>query len=315
MGEEAVKPFDPIAYAVQLGKVVEGWRLEDYLINAALNNRYETVIIWATQGDFKSSFLLYLMYLIFDDWDLVLRNIVFTPRDLVNKLKQIPPSERLVCLGWDDIGANYTVMSYKTEVEVYDAIDRAFQTIRTKVSVVLGTIANLDRLPRNLKDNLTMEVYMSRPLEPERSDQAYYMVQRWLRLVSFYEQKSYFTKVMVEEGYYDKGLVPSDVWREYWERRLELSDQTVKQLDEALAEQGEGIDLNEWMHIGEAIMYLGTSLSEAYKLHSSKAVRSVKTPQGIYFHREDLERYRHHLNYIRSTSAYRRIRRGERGNR
>ena len=303
---EQVPRFDPIAYAKRLGKVVEGWTLKDYLVHAALQNRYETVIIWATQGDMKSSFMLYLLYQVYGDWDKVLRNVVFTPKQVIERFKELGPDYRVTALGWDDIGAHFSPMSFRTDVDVYKAVDEAWQVIRTKASVVVGTIANIDRLPRNIKDNITMEVFMSRPLDPQLADKSYYVVQRWLRLMDFEEPKAYFKKIMIEEGYYSMDSVPSDVFKEYWELRLQLAEEKIRELEETLIEAGEQPNPNERMTAKEAMETRKLGSYELRKLMSLGVLEHIKTPKGVYIKRSSVESHAKHLEIIRRTRGKKR---------
>ena len=73
-------------------------------------------------------------------WLSVLKSIIFKPQGLIAKLEAVPDDDPLTAVGWDDIGVHFPSSTFKTDQDQYEAIDRVWAAIRTKVSVVIVTI-------------------------------------------------------------------------------------------------------------------------------------------------------------------------------
>ena len=166
-----------VELAIQYGIIKRGNCFEDYLIEAVDEDGYETVVIHGTQGSGKSTRMLqmgrWISYHVLSEelgrkptekeiWDHVLSHLVFKPSDFVKRLEQVPRYSRLPMLLWDDIQAHYTSSTFKTDILQYQAVDAAWAVIRTKVGVVIVTIPVLSRLAKNVKDNITFEVFVGR---------------------------------------------------------------------------------------------------------------------------------------------------------
>jgi hypothetical protein len=210
--------------AIEFGLVKPGWTLEDYLLFAAREGRYATVCVWGEQGSYKSNRLLQQGYWIYKDWDMVLDNLVFKPLELKAKLKALPMGQRYPWIGWDDVGVHYTSSTFRINIDEYSAIDAVWASLRVKCSVVTLTIPNISRLARNLKDNVSHECYLG----PNAMEQ----VQRIVRLQSFKQMEAETFKVLIERGPFEPYKVPRDVFSEYWERRLVLTEEALDLMDE-----------------------------------------------------------------------------------
>lgn len=227
-----------IKLAYDFGVLKEGYTLEDYMNEAVQKNGYETVCIWGVQGSGKSNRMLQMGFWIFkahlskegyqpteeEIWDAVLQAIVFRPRDFVRRLKEVPRGERLPCLLWDDIGCHYPSSKFKTDPKEYEAIDQTWAVIRTKVGVVVVTIPLINRLAKNIRDNLTFEVYLGRNQNE--------LIRRVYHLPGTRRMESNFFKIIIEEPTpFDLYFVPKWVWDRYWEMRLDLTDEALAVLE------------------------------------------------------------------------------------
>lgn len=227
--EEAVKDSHdapPAIYklAEAYGSIKKGYTLEDYFIEAVKTGGYETALVWGVQGGGKSSRMLQMGYWIYKDWDVVLDNVIFKPSEFVNRLQSTPKAKRIPCLLWDDIGVHYTSSTFKTDIMQYQAIDAAWAAIRTKCNVIIMTIPLIDRLAKNIKDNITFEVFIGRnQLEA---------IRRIFHLPGMRGSESGYFKLVVEDirsfGLYD---VPIEVWKKYWDKRLQLTQDALAKLD------------------------------------------------------------------------------------
>jgi len=212
-----------IRLAEFFGLIKQGYTLEDYLVQAVKTGGYETVDIWGPQGVGKSERMLQMLYWIYGDWDAVIDSLVFKPASLVTILEEIPDDERMPALGWDDIGVHYPSSTFKTDIKQYQAIDSTWAAIRTKCNVVVTTIPLIDRLAKNIKDNVTFEVFIGRNQME--------IVYRVFHLPGQRSIESNFFKIVVEQPRrFDLFNMPLDDWKRYWKKRLELTREALATL-------------------------------------------------------------------------------------
>jgi len=222
----------PIELAIRFGLIKPGYNLEDYLIEAVKHpSGYETVQLWGVQGSGKSCRMLQMLYWIYYEmigdvdqaWQAVLDHILFKPSTLVETLEAVPDDEVLPALGWDDIGVHYPSSKFKTDIKQYEAVDSTWAAIRTKVHVVITTIPLIDRLAKNVKDNVTFEVFLGKNQME--------LINRVFHLPGIHSIESNFFKVTVETpSTFDLYLVPQWVWDEYWAMRLKLTKEALTTL-------------------------------------------------------------------------------------
>ena len=273
------RPTKIIKIVEFFGLIKRGWTLQDYLIDAVKNTGYETVEIWGVQGAGKSSRMLQMGYWIYQDWDKVLRNIVFKPNEFVKRLKEVPKGKRIPCLLWDDIGVHYTTSSFRTDIKQYEAIDAAWAAIRTKCSVIVITNPLIDRLAKNIKDNITFEVFIGRNQME--------LIRRIVRLPGILRMESNLFKIVIEKpSKFNLYEVPRDVFREYWDMRLELTEEALERLDQTV----ESEDMTGYMRVSEAAIKLNMSANTLQSLISRGVYRGKKIKDTLCISLEEFER-------------------------
>lgn len=244
----AVAPPKIVQHAKFFGLIKDGWTLEDYIVDAVRSGGYETVSLWGVQGAGKSSRMLQMGYWVYKDWEAVLRSVVFKPNEFVKRLRDTPPKTRIPCLLWDDIGVHYTSSTFRTNIMQYEAIDATWAAIRTKCNVIVLTIPLIDRLAKNIKDNITFEVFTGK-------NQMEY-AQRLVRLPGIGQIESNLFKITIEEpGIFDLYEVPSDVFKQYWEMRLRLTEEALDRLDMTVSIE----DMEKYIPVAEAAVKLEMS--------------------------------------------------------
>lgn len=240
-----------LALAIQFGMVKLGWTTRDYMVNAVMKGRYCVVHVWGEQGNMKSNFTLQSGSWIYGeqvrdqwypDWDKVLQHLIFRPgreeRGLLAFTKSIPHGEREAWIGWDDLGVHYPSTIYRTDMEKYQAVDSVFAAIRTKISTMTTNNPIIDRVAKNIKDNITIEVFIG-------ANQTL-IAERFCRVPSHDRVDSYFFKIPIEGPYvFDWTKIPSDVWKEYWELRLRIAEEAINLLNEAYSEEGQLVPVCE----------------------------------------------------------------------
>jgi len=213
-------PPKTIRMAQKFGLIKEAYTLEEYLVEAVETGGYETVSIWGPQGVGKSERMIQGLNWIYKDWQTVIDSIIYKPSTLVTTLEEIPDDERMPALGWDDIGVHYPSSTFKTDIKQYEAIDATWAAIRTKCNVVFTTIPLIDRLAKNIKDNVTFEVFIGRNQME--------IIYRVFHLPGLRSMESNFFKVVLEEpSQFDLYEMPLEYWKKYWRKRLELTREAL----------------------------------------------------------------------------------------
>ena len=214
--------------------------MDDYMLDAIFDpSGFECGVAHNQQGSGKSNFVMQRAAVLaearlrsqlqeagemrgpkeYEVWDMVLDSIVFTPSDFVRKLEGIDLDvvNRLDFIIWDDIQLEYTSSTFKTDVDQYAAIDSMFAVVRTKVACVYITIPNISRLPKNIKDNVTFEMYVGKNRKVQ--------IRKIYRLPGQRRIESNLFKPIIEKSrFFDLFDIPAWVWKRYEGMRKEIAD-------------------------------------------------------------------------------------------
>ena len=256
---------------MEYGIVKLGNTLEDYLLEAVANEGYETVCIWGVQGSGKSSRALQMAYWIYQDWEEVLSHIIFRPSELVERVDEVPDGERIPCLIWDDIGVHYPSSTFKTDIEVYEAIDSTWAAIRTKVAVMIVTIPLINRLAKNVKDNVTFEVFLGRNQKE--------IIKRVFWLPGTERPEANYFKVTAEwPEPFDLYKVPLPIWTRYWTMRLKLTREAI----ENLRGVAEPEDLEEYVTVWDVAKDVSVSANTLQQMGSRGLIPTKRIGRRLF---------------------------------
>ena len=235
-----------IEIGIQYGMITPGHTLDDYMLDAIFDaSGFECATAHNQQGSGKSNFIMQKAAVIVaarlkqklkdggylrnptekEIWNGVLDSIVFTPADFVTKLEAIDQNEtnRLDFVIWDDIQLEYTSSTFKTDIDQYAAIDSMFAVVRTKVACVFITIPNIGRLPKNVKDNLTIELYVGKNRRVQ--------VRKLFRLPSNRKVESNLFKPIIQPNIqFDLFDIPAWAWARYEGMRKDIADKALANL-------------------------------------------------------------------------------------
>jgi len=247
-----------------LGYIRPGWALDDYMRYTIDNMGWDFIVIWGEMGGGKSNLLLQLGYMVYKDWDIVLDQIIFTPEEFRLKVKDaVQSGERIPWLGWDDIGAWASSDLYHIDRRSYSLLKRGWQLIRPRVSVVACTIPCKADLVAFMLDDMTFEIHVGKRYE---TWYGIYICNRWLKSYDLKNPKKIMWDPIIieaghfplvpevkadlvenlphEYGYIDKDGrfiprkmkmdfpgVPRDVFKQYFEKRLQLADTGAMMMD------------------------------------------------------------------------------------
>jgi len=232
-----------IEIGIDYGLIIEGQDLDTYLSNASIDpSGFECACAHGQQGAGKSNYMLQRTAAIkrttfFKDysrlpeerelWNSVLEAIVFTPTDFIEKLERVQESDdRLDVVLWDDIQLEYTSSTFKTNIDQYSAIDSMMAVIRTKCAITLITIPNITRLPKNVKDNVTFEIFVGKNRKTQ--------IRRLFRLPGQKRIDSNLFKPIIQRPtIFDIYAIPAWAWRKYEGMRQEIANKALANLKAA----------------------------------------------------------------------------------
>jgi len=284
-------PYKSLQYAITFGLVIPDYTCRHYVEYSIEKGFYETIDIWGIQGSYKSNRTLQIGYWAYQDWDQVLKNLVFLPdakkvpnfreRGFIQKLKSIEYGKRIPWLGWDDITVHFPSSSWRTHIEEYEAIDSLWALVRTKISVIVINNPLIDRLAKNIKDNISIEIFLGRNCVE--------LIERYVRLPGLKEVESNFFKVQVEPIHkFNPYDVPTDVFKEYWELRLQLTEQAVQKMGRAF---GDKVAILEDMIFAEdALRQLHVSFRTLHDWIIQGRIRGEKIEGLLYVRKDDFQK-------------------------
>jgi hypothetical protein len=280
-----------IEAGIKYGHIKEGYILKNYLEDAVANNGYETIGIHGVQGSGKSTLTLQtgadIAYPLLrkelgrdpteqELWTKVLEALVFKPAQFINKLEAVKRNERLPFILWDDVGVHYTNTAFRLDMELYSSIDSMWAVIRTKVAICVVNIPLFMRLAKNIKDNLTFEVYVGRNHMVQVRRLFYLPGQKYI-------DENLFKPIIGEPYEFNIFDVPKWVWDQYWEMRLDLTE-------EALANLKESTDMGDnanWVPVKQVALELGKAASSIAQDVSRGAYEGKKIKGVMCIARQD----------------------------
>ena len=222
-----------VELAEQLGYIVPGWSLIDYLIAAVKGYPddpikkagFENVVIWGKQGSYKSNLAMQLSFEIYQDWDWVLRRLLLQPQDAIKIYKETRETgKRIPLIILDDITTIFPKQLWFINKELFTLLQQFIATIRMRFSNIISTTPIIDNIVSALAENITFEAL--------NTPKMVCIVERYMWMLDrYYAAKSRFKKVVVECFKFNPKRVPSDVWKEYEDRRWAVTDEIVSKIE------------------------------------------------------------------------------------
>ena len=274
-----------IVVGKQYGLIIEGQKLDDYLTKASFDPAgFECCCAHGQQGSGKSNFFMQRTAAIkkasfFREhkrfpterelWNIVLGAIVFTPTDFIEKLEEVKEmGDRLDVVLWDDIQLEYTSSTFKTNIDQYAAIDSMMAVIRTKCAITLITIPNITRLPKNIKDNVTFEVYVGKNRKVQ--------IRRIFRLPGQKRIDSNLFKPIIQKPrIFDIYNIPNWAWTKYEKMRQEIANKALANL-KAATDMEDSDEFTEVWKLGGQLSVSANTLQQM----GSRGIIPVKMVNG-----------------------------------
>ncbi len=126
------------------------------------------VVVWGPPRSGKSTLCLDIAYQIYGDWDKVLGSVVFNLSQLIYNIKKGLPErwptlnllhDRVPLLIWDDFGA-YSNKAITQHDQAWDTFKGAFDTLGTKVAVILANMVSPGAPTQQLQIKFTHELWV-----------------------------------------------------------------------------------------------------------------------------------------------------------
>ena len=160
-------------------------------------------------------------------WEAVLLCILFKANEFVEYLEAVPDGDPTDVAVWDDIAGHYSNMTFRISPESYAQVDGAFTVLGTKARIIVTNIPNLDRLSKNIKDHLSIEIFIGRNKKRK--------MMRLFRLPGLKHVNMNLFKADLEKpSKFDIYKIPEWAWRIYEDRRIQLAKDVFKALGETV---------------------------------------------------------------------------------
>ena len=199
------------------------------LISSAYR-RYDFVsaFIIGPQGIGKTTYAMLVAYEVYRDWDRVLGNLYFDPREALPRLKEaLRTGERIPLVIFDDAGmhlSKYLISSNYEGFHLTRLLNALINLARTLTAGVVYTSPDMDIL----KELRKKAWIVAEPLAPHGKAKPQ-RVARLYRKRILASGKVAIQKLGLDE--YDLRAIPSDVRREYEEKRKQAMEPLLDELE------------------------------------------------------------------------------------
>jgi len=199
------------------------------LISSAYR-RYDflSAFVIGPQGVGKTSYAMLVAYEVYGDWDRVLENLHFDPREALPRLREaLRSGERVPLLIFDDAGmhlSKYLVSSSREGFHLARLLNALINLARTLTAGIIYTSPDMDVL----KELRKKAWVVAEPLAPHGRGKPY-RVARLYRKRILASGKVAIQKLGLDE--YDLRAVPGDVRKQYEEKRRRAMEPLLEELE------------------------------------------------------------------------------------
>jgi len=308
--------------AHRFGYIRYGWNLYDYLYAAIKGDPnisqskggWEDVAIWGKQGGGKSNLSMQLMFILYQDWDWVLKRMILTAPEVLNLYHETQQNQgRVPIIALDDITTVFPKQLWFVSKEMFITLQQFIATIRMRFANILSSTPLPQNLISSIKENVTFEVITY----PQSS----YMVERYAWLTDLQKPcVANLKKIYVEYSSFDIYEVPGDVWKQYEDQRWEVTktivsrmEETLKALDAAMGgkesddEVAAAPDPERYIHVSLVMREQDWTPTKAMRELKKGYLRNVKYQGTYYVLREDYELLMRRQLMARSGDVARRV--------
>jgi hypothetical protein len=204
------------------------------VFDAIYNDSWMYVVVWGPPRCGKSTFCMDLMHYIYKDWNKTLEANVFNLSQLLYKMKHgIPETwptrnglhNRVPIFNWDDFAAHSG--KAKTQHErSWDVFKGAFDTLGTKIGVLLVNMVSPRSPTQQLQEKYTHEVWIY-----EKGHYKYDHV-KWRQ--DYRGWKAEMHKDWIDDSTFDQINMP--IFKQYDALRMDLADEVLQVVEDSLVD-------------------------------------------------------------------------------
>ncbi|UCD44745.1 MAG: hypothetical protein JSV27_11640 [Candidatus Bathyarchaeota archaeon] len=142
---------------------------------------------------------------------------------------------------------------------------------------MIVTIPLINRLAKNIRDNLSFEVFLGKNQKE--------LIKRVYFLPGIERQQANLFKIIVEKpARFDLYMVPEWVWKRYWEMRLDLTEEALATLEGTVDME----ELEDYVLVKDAASHAGLNPNTIQQAISRGIYRGRKVGGLLAIHREDM---------------------------
>jgi hypothetical protein len=202
--------------------------------NAILHDLWMWIVCWGQPRTGKTTIQLRCGFEVYQDWDRVLEAIVFNLNGILSRMKKGRPTtittlnglhHRVPLILPDDFGAQCNKAKTQHEPE-WDIFKGAFDTLGTKVAVLLASMGNPSGATQQIQEKYTHELYV------HTRGFAKYDKVLWQQNYGGWQARQ--DKTWMQEFKFKP--IPMDIYKQYDENRLSLVDELFIQIDDSMIE-------------------------------------------------------------------------------
>lgn len=207
--------------------------------NTINNDGYAWIPVWGEGRCGKTTLAMLIMFKIYKDWDDVLGAITFDLTGAIYRMKKglprlfptviKPIHMRVPILTMDDFAAKGGKAKTQHE-KAWDLFKGGFDTLGTRIGVILATMINPRSPTQQLMEKYTHEIYVQRVSDDVR-------VYKYDKCSSEQDYSGWHSRLDKDwKETQEFGKVPLDVYKQYDEMRMSLVDEVFEGIEEQMVE-------------------------------------------------------------------------------
>lgn len=204
------------------------------VLDAIYNDSWMYVVVWGPPRCGKSTFCMDLMHYVYKDWNKTLEANVFNLSQLLYKMKHGIPEKwptrnglhnRVPIFNWDDFAAHSG--KAKTQHErSWDVFKGAFDTLGTKIGVLLANMVSPRSPTQQLQEKYTHEVWIYK--------KGHYKYDRVKWRQDYRGWKAEMHKDWIDDSTFDQISMPT--FKQYDSLRMDLADEVLQVVEDSLVD-------------------------------------------------------------------------------
>jgi len=203
------------------------------ILSAYKRMDFECAFIIGPQGYGKTTYAMLVLYELYRDWDQVLRWTVFDPREVLDPFREaLRSGKRIKAVLFDDAGihlSKYLIHTGEEGFRLTMVINALFNMIRTICAGVVFTSPDMDIL-KELRKKSWIVGTPAAPHGRSRPERQMILYRKKIHPSG----KTYVAKLGIDEYRVDQ--IPSDVRKQYEEKRRAAIEPLIEKLDQLLAD-------------------------------------------------------------------------------